>query len=1019
MKFNESEYESLVIQYAENNNFHYYSKDEIYIKRKSNFSEVILEDELINFLKKDKRLTSDMIAEVVRKIRDLRGNEIVQANKQFHKYIVEGIKAFDKKQKKFISVELFKKEGNSLIVTNQLEVLSKHPDSKKQKPDVVLYINGLPVIVIELKSPSSTSDDTLLKACTQIKNYQIYLDSLFTYNFFNIISDGNIAKLGSLTSTFSRYQNWRGSNFNAAESTLFKDLLQEKVLINLIKNYAFFSNNKSTQKIIAGYHQYYGVNKALKSIEKAINSDKKGGIFWHTQGAGKSFSMLFLIKNLSQMHPQTTFIIITDRNDLDNQLSSTFKSATNFLGQKVKQFDSISSLKEELTNRKQDGVYLSTIQKFTEDVGKLIERDNVIVITDEAHRSHNNIEGKYEVDLEKNIYFKKFGNAKYLREAFPNATFIGFTGTPIENDDKSTSAIFGKIISSYKMVEAEQDGVIVPINYESRRADLRFDEKELALLDFEDQKINKEINEKSILPNEIKKKINKTIKKLSNFISDPNRIEGIVEDFIKHYESRKDLVKGKAMFVALNRHVALKYYQMILEKKPEWKEKVKLVITTANKQNDSNKLIDIVGNKAYRKKLAIEFKKENSPFKIAIVVDMWLTGFDVPALDTIYLDKPIKMHNLMQTIARTNRVYNNKEEGIIKEAGLVVDYIGLWSKLGEALAFYSGILSRKEIASMHDLPSLKIEYLKYLDSIWKKFNLDKSKIDWLKIVDDGSYKFVVIENLTNKILKNKTENQFVIVTKILNKHIKIIMSLLTETEKMKFYILIAARLRLIKLAMDEIDIHSIKEHMLIKLQNAIKYNNTVVIDKVNMKPIALNDILRFIEIKQENNHELHAREKIAAMRKLIKEIEKINLIRAGKLSSDLNILMQRYLNLHITYEELVKGLLLMKDQIEIIFNNQEEDGLSQEEKAFYEILAKPLFQSDFDSKKIKTILKELLLIINNKELVNQQWMFNQTLIRKTRALLKRLLKKHDYPPEYAVKARESIVSQIMYQKGVK
>ncbi|MCR8613058.1 MAG: HsdR family type I site-specific deoxyribonuclease [Mycoplasma sp.] len=1018
MNLNESEYEKRIISFAVDNGFKYIPFDELFSLRNGDFSEVIIESHFKDFILDNNDLTNDMLNDVIRKIKDLKGSELINANMQFQKYLTEGIKVWDKRKERNVTIFLFKKTGNNFVVTNQFKMKTTHVEYDNQIPDVVLYMNGLPISVIELKSPINEEDNILEKAYQQIENYKIYLKDLFIYNVFNIISDGNISKVGSLTSSYARYQNWRGEKFDSPESYLFKDLLKEEVLIEVITNYSFYEESEKMTKIISGYHQFYGVKKALISVDKAMRGNKKGGIFWHTQGSGKSFSMMFFVKNFSKLHLGTTFVVITDRNNLDNQLYKTFKKNSNFIGQKLKQIDSIETLRNELKNIKQDGVYFTTIQKFNDTVGELINRDDVIIISDEAHRSHNNINGKYVVNLKEQKSKLKYGSAKRLRDAFPKATFIGFTGTPIESIDKSTTAIFGDIITEYKMPDAERDGVIVPINYESRKAVLKFDSRALSLLDEIDANITDELNSSSNLPTEMKKKFNKSWKKLKNFIGDPDRIKGVVKDLIQHYNSRKDLVAGKAMIVALDRHIALSYYKEIIKQKPEWKNIVKLIVTT-NAQNDDSELIEATGSSSDRKKFAIEFKKASSKFKIAIVVDMWLTGFDVPSLDTLYLDKPIKMHNLMQAIARTNRVYSNKKENVEKEAGLVVDYIGIWSKLGEALAFYSGEKSSDNIISLHDLNSLKEDYLKNIKIIQNNYEIDNLKIDYNLASTNGEYAFNAIDIISENIIKQRIQSDFVNVTKTVSKMLKKIISVLSQSEIMEFQLLISARIRLIKLEMDNIDFVNKNKKVLEKIQDTIKYEKTVVVNEVNNTQISLSSILKFIQKKEDKNIELSAKEKASAIRLLIKEVKKINLIKASKLSKDLKRLLDKYDSSHITREELEAGFKLLSDKSNDILTKQEHDEFTNEERGFYDILKDPIKQTNFDKDKIELIFRDLLKVINDDNLVNKQWAFSNTMRKKTRGHLKIMLRKYNYPPKEADYAREKIIDQIVIMKGYK
>ncbi len=1025
IKLNENDHEIELINKIKNiPSFRYFDQKKI-IELREKLSEVLIESFLEDSLMRiNKGISQEHTYKIIQKVKSISNSHYETGNKDFHSYLINGIKIYDEKDqitKTYKIIDDINPFNNDFIITNQFRMESNHPQYDNQKPDMVIYCNGIPIIVFELKGLSE--ENTLELAYNQMKNYQTYLNDLFSYNAFNILSNRSEVKFGSITASLSRYQYWKGPNYENSSMELIDDLLKPDVLIDLIKNFTFYTN--SNEKVIASYHQYYGVKKAVKSSKSAMKSNDDGigkaGIFWHTQGSGKSFSMLFLVKQLSRIKNGTTFLIVTDRNDLDNQLYKTFQNANDFIGQKIHQMKSIDDLSSNLKDRKQDGVFFTTIQKFTKDVGELSQRNDILIISDEAHRSHNNINTKWSIEPGINEIVEKGGSALYLRDAFPNASFIGFTGTPINSKDKSTERIFGKIIDKYLMSDAERDGVVVPIRYESRKPELRFDQEEMNILVGEHTDIIDDINSNSELPAELTKKINKSIQKLENFIADPDRIRGIVIDFINHYESRENVLEGKAMFVALNRFIALDYYNAILELRPEWKNKVKLIISNTNGQNDPPELLEQAGTSEYRKKMAIEFKKNNSEFQIVIVVDMWLTGFDVPSLDAIYIDKPIKMHNLMQAVARTNRVYTNKEKRINKNYGLVIDYIGLWNKLIEALSFYSG-KNNNEVISERDIMSLKPEYLKQIESIYQDFELDKL-IDFESLVDsDSSFKFQQLDQILNKIYSTKMHQNFVSATKKVYAQFNEVVSLLTTIEKIKFLLLHTARVQIIKASMGEFDLSDKENRLIRQLSKTIKFEGTDIIAEIESNPILLSDILNHLsDSVNPELADLDVRMKMNMTRKLINYSKKINFIQSQNLSKKLNDLMERYDDNYITMEELISTLNEINNEIKKLNNSEiNESGYTQSEIAIYNLLAKPVNEvPDFDRIQLAKITRELLDVINDDKKVNKSWIYNDYLISKVRWELKVIMDKYDYPPESIRVTTDEVVNQIMYQKNLR
>lgn len=1031
--FTESNYEEYLINEKFKYKFNYQYKNSSEVEELRGSLEDVLLLSVIeeSVIKINKGISKENVHEVMGKINSILGtSSLSKANQEFHKLLVSGVKVQDQKENRSITFNLvdFKNpKNNSFILTNQFKMKSNHyGDYKNQIPDMVLYINGIPMVVFELKGmEESTNID---KAYNQIRNYETFLVDLFKFNAFNIISDGANSKFGAIGAALSRYKYWKGSEYSSESNIIFDDLFEIETLLDVIKNFTFF--NEDGTKIIASNHQYYGVKKSLDKAIKVMNQpleerDGKIGIFWHTQGSGKSFSMMFLVNEIAKVKPGTTFVVVTDRNDLDNQLYKTFNTSKGIIKQKVHQIKSINDLKDSLKDLKQDGVYFTTVQKFTKDVGELSGRNDILIISDEAHRSHNNIEKRIEVDVKKHEIIEKEGSAIYLRSAFPNASFIGFTGTPVKNDDVSTVKIFGEYIDQYLMSDAERDGVVVPIRYESRKPELRFNEEEMKILVDEHNNIINEIRQESDLAGELVKKINKTTKKLKNFIGDPQRIEGIVNDFIHHYETREDIVEGKAMFVAFDRFIAFNYYKEIIVQRPEWKNKVALIMTT-NQQSDPKELLEIAKGSEHRRKMAIEFKKNDSKIKIAIVVDMWLTGFDVPSIDMIYIDKPIKMHNLMQTIARTNRVYSNKKSKKNKEYGLVIDYIGLWSKLVEALAFYSG-KEEHEVISERDIKSLREKHLKRLIKNCKDFelyDLINYKVNY-KLGSNEQFK--LMNKLIQKIYrKNRIDNnhmikqQFISATKDVSKHFNEVASVLSEEEKFFFMIVKVVRQQIIKRELGEFDLSDKNNKLVQQLEKTIEFKGTDVIAEVESNPIFLSKILeKLMQPNDEEMEELDINLKASLMSKMIDYSKKKNFIMAQDLQRNLKELMDKYDRNFITMQELMEKFKEINKVIEKLSSNERDElGYTPQERAFYNMVAKPVENlSDFDTLKIKLITNAVLDKINSIETIKEEnWTSHKHLIKKLRGLIRMEMIKNNYPPVESDGTADEMIKQIIKQK---
>lgn len=599
-------------------------------------------------------------------------------------------------------------ENNSFVVANQWTFI----ENSNKRPDVLLFLNGLPVVLIELKSPSREETDAS-EGYLQIRNYMQEIPSMFIYNCICVISDHLTSKAGTITSGEDRFMEWKtkdGSYENtqyAQFDTFFEGMFEKERLLDIIKNFICFSNEGLKKfKILAGYHQYFAVRKAIESTKNATVTDGKGGVFWHTQGSGKSLSMVFYAHLLQEALDSPTIVVITDRNDLDDQLYGQFAKCKDFLRQEpvhatCRKLTETSGkndigLKDWLDGRQANGIIFTTMQKFEESSEPLSERRNIIVMADEAHRSQYGL--KEKVDAKTGEI--KVGTARIIRDSLPNATYIGFTGTPIAAKDRNTREVFGDYIDIYDMTQAVEDGATRPVYYESRVIKLKFDEATLHLID----------QEYDIMANnadpEVVEKSKKELGQMEAVLGNDATIDSLVNDILDHYENyRADLLTGKAMVVAYSRAIAMKIYNRILELRPSWKEKVKVVMTESNK--DPEEWRAVIGNKRRRDELAKEFKDNNSEMKIAIVVDMWLTGFDVPSLATMYVYKPMQGYNLMQAIARVNRVFQDKE------GGLIVDYVGIASALKQAMNDYTA----RDKKNYGDTDIAKVAYPKFLEKL--------------------------------------------------------------------------------------------------------------------------------------------------------------------------------------------------------------------------------------------------------------------------------------------------------------
>src|SRR5574344_2668624 len=672
--YTEDSYEKSIIQLFEQMGWrHVYGPD---VER--DFTCPLYMDVLQDSLRRiNPELPGDAIDDAGFKLLNFENGELSQKNETFTDYIQNGVEVsyFEKGANHSGLVRLVdfsNIENNSFIVANQWTFI----ENSNKRPDIILFLNGLPIVLMELKSPSRSETDSSA-AYKQIRTYMHEIPSMFVYNCICVLSDMALSKAGTVTSGEDRFMEWKTKDGNkentqfASFDTFFEGIFEKPRLLDIVKNFICYSTEGvDRKKILAGYHQYFAVRKAIESTKRAVKTDGKGGVFWHTQGSGKSLSMVFYAHLLQCALESPTIVVITDRNDLDEQLFGQFAKCKNFLRQSPVQARSRKNLHDLLNGRKANGIFFTTMQKFEESGEPLSERRNIVVMADEAHRSQYGLSEKVDAATGK----IKVGTARVIRNSLPNATFIGFTGTPISFKDRSTREVFGDYIDIYDMTQAVEDGATRPVYYESRVINLKLDKDIIDLIDSQYEELALNSEEESI------QKSKQQLTRLDSVLGADTTITSLVTDIINHYENnRQELLTGKAMIVAYSRPIAVKIFSKIKELRPSWTESgmVNVIMTSSNK--DPEEWRDILDKVKSKNEYSKEFKDDKSPFKIAIVVDMWLTGFDVPSLATMYVYKPMTGHNLMQAIARVNRVFPEKE------GGLVVDYIGIASALKHAM----------------------------------------------------------------------------------------------------------------------------------------------------------------------------------------------------------------------------------------------------------------------------------------------------------------------------------------------
>ena len=944
-------------------------------------------------------LAIEAIDEAIVKIRNIENGSLVQRNEVFTDYMQNGVEVnyFDGKDQCSTRVHLIDYDTplrNNFTVANQWTVEEK----SVRRADIIVFVNGFPLVVVELKSPSRENTD-VSEAYAQLRNYMQEIPSLFVYNAFCVMSDMSTSKVGTITAGEDRFMEWKTADGTREDTryanfdVLFAGMFDKARLIEILHGFICFSKDeKQSAKILAGYHQFFAVRKAVDSVAEATQSDGKGGVFWHTQGSGKSLSMVFFAKRLQDAVSSPTIVVLTDRNDLDGQLYRQFARCSEFLRQVPIQAESRKHLGELLREREANGIFFTTMQKFEENEEPLSIRRNIVVVADEAHRSQYGLTEKIDKDGK-----VKIGAARRVRNSLPNATYIGFTGTPISQKDRSTREVFGDYIDVYDMTQAVADGATRPVFYESRVINLKLDEATLRRIDEEYDSMAAEAEEYAI------EKSKHELGRLDSILGADDTISSLVEDIVGHYEDYRQFEQtGKAMIVAYSRPIAMKIYCRMLELRPEWRDKLAVVMTSGNK--DPEEWRAIIGNDSHKKELERQFKDDAGQLKIVIVVDMWLTGFDVPSLSTMYVYKPMSGHNLMQAIARVNRVFEDKQ------GGLVVDYVGIASALKRAMNDYT-VRDRRNYGDTDISKTAYPEFQKKLEVCHDLLH----GFDYSAFYGESDMERALAISGGVDFLQSPTrvdiKQLYIKESLLLRQSLSLCQSLLNREERLKAAYFEAVRTLLTRVeGKGKISLKEINERINELLKQSIKSDGVINLFSDVNEEFSLFDPKFLEEISQMKQKNFA----VELLRKLIAEqiriYQRTNAVRAQKFSEILANAMSNYLKGMLTNEQVIEELLKAAHAIA----NGEEEGkklnLTSEELAFYDALTKPEAVEDFyTNDQLIAITRELTEALRTNKTID--WNMKESARAGMRRIIKRLLKKYNYPPEGQEMALETIMTQ--------
>jgi type I restriction enzyme R subunit len=1073
-KITESAIERFTIELLEKQGYQYiYAPDiapDSETPERESFEDVLLIEHLRNAVGRiNPALPPNVQEDAIKQILRLNSPELIANNEAFHRMLTEGIKVTYQRDLPASAgqaggteprgdlvwlIDFKNPENNDFLVANQFTVIENNIN---KRPDVILFVNGLPLVVVELKNPAD-ENATVRSAFKQLQTYKQAIPSLFTYNGLMIISDGLEAKAGPISAGLSRFMAWKTADGKVEASpligqleTLIKGMLGKKTLLDLIRHFVVFEKSKKedkdlgiitiqTEKKLAAYHQYYAVNRAVEStlraaeylpvqkkaqsemiaespasyglpgVKKQPSGDRKGGVVWHTQGSGKSLSMVFYTGKIVLVMDNPTVLVITDRNDLDDQLFDTFAASKQLLRQEPVQAEDRGHLKE-LLKVASGGVVFTTIQKFQPDQGNVYEtlskRRNIIVIADEAHRTQYGFKAKTidAKDENGNVVGKKivYGFAKYLRDALPNATYLGFTGTPIENTDVNTPAVFGNYVDVYDILQAVDDGATVRIYYESRLAKISLsDEGKKLVSDLDDEL---EVGELTVT-----QKAKAKWTQLEALIGSEDRIKQVAQDIINHFEQRQEVFEGKAMIVTMSRRIAADLYKEIINIKPEWhnddlkKGVIKVVMTSAS--SDGPEISKHHTTKEQRRALAERMKDPEDTLKLVIVRDMWLTGFDVPSMHTLYIDKPMKGHNLMQAIARVNRVYKDKP------GGLVVDYLGIASDLKKALSFYSDSGGKGDPAiAQEKAVQLMLEKLEVVSQMFhgfayeEYFGADTGKK--LSLILAAEEHILGLENGKKRYLNEVTALSRAFSIAIPHEQA------MDVKDEVSFFQAVKSRLAKFDGTGSGKTDEEVETAIRQVIDKALVTEQVIdVFDAAGIKKpdisILSEDFLLEVKNMEHKNIALEVLKKL--LNDEIKTRTKKNLIQSKSLMEMLENSIKKYHNKILTAAEVIEELIQLSKEIKEMDKEPQEMGLSDFEYAFYTAIA----NNDSGRELMeKDKLRELAVVLFEKVKANASidWTIKESVKAKLKVIVKRTLRQYGYPPDMQKLATETVLKQ--------
>lgn len=1005
-RINEDWFEKVIIEHLVDSlgYDHLYGPD---VRRSSDdYRDVFLPDVLPDALARiNKGLPSAAIDEAILKISNVEGGTLEQRNETFNDYLQSGVEVryFDGEQDRDEIVRLldFDDPGNNdFHVVNQWTFV----EYSEKRPDVIVFVNGMPLVMFELKSPSREETDAS-DAYKQLRQYMRQIPGMFVPNVFCVMSDMSETRVGTITADEDRFVAWKSVDGDYSETkaatwkTMLDGMLPKERLLDIVRNFVCFNDsNDRIVKILAAYHQYFGVRKAIERATKAVEGDGKIGVFWHTQGSGKSLSMVFFAHLLQSRLDSPTIVVITDRNDLDDQLYGQFGRCSAFLRQTPVQAESRKDLKDLLEGREANGIIFTTMQKFTDGDEPLCDRSNVVVMVDEAHRGQYGLTERMDASGKVSV-----GAARVVRKALPNASYIGFTGTPIALEDRNTREIFGDYIDVYDMTQSVEDESTKPVYYESRVVALHLDENALGRIDDAYREFADQADEATV------QKSKHDLGGLDAIFDTPETIDALCRDIVEHYEeNRADVLAGKALIVAYSRPIAMKIYKRIMELRPGWKDKVGVVMTMSNQ--DPEEWFEVCGGSKHKKDMEQRFKNDDDPLKIAIVVDMWLTGFDVPSLSTMYVFKPMKGYNLMQAIARVNRVCRGKE------GGLVVDYIGIARALKQAMKDYTN----RDQSNYGNMDVAATAYPKFLEKLDVCGDLMYG-FDYRKLIftDKKAELASAIAEGVDWLLEPKRQDdaeEFLKQCQLMNQALSLCKSLVSHEDQHEAAYLSVLRVQVLRLTGRKsggsggMTYAEFNKQVTEILQQTVHADGVLNLFDSQDVEISIFDEAFLAEVANMKEKNVAAESLKRLIKERVRAYQRTSVVKAQKFSDMLQGTLNSYLNGMLTNAEVIEELVKMAKDMMRDRTDAEKLGLNDEEMAFYDAITKPEAVKDFyDNDQLVSITRELTETLQRNATID--WQKKESARAGMRRAIKRLLRKYKYPPEGVDDAMETVMEQ--------